>query len=147
MVCNRAHSVPHHNFRILRVRRRRDPKSRRAVIHASKYPFFTESTCSNSCEHRYRRVKCDEARPECKRCVKFGVECDGYPAATGKPRTSRQIRPRDHRSIVPLKAHPVIYAVQPARLFEDEQEGRCFRIYSSISRLHCARSSSEKAMG
>ena len=27
---------------------------------------------------RRRRVKCDERRPGCNRCFKFGVECDGY---------------------------------------------------------------------
>ncbi|KAH8752365.1 hypothetical protein F5882DRAFT_339792, partial [Hyaloscypha sp. PMI_1271] len=27
---------------------------------------------------RLRRVKCDEGKPVCQRCIKFGVECDGY---------------------------------------------------------------------
>lgn len=27
---------------------------------------------------RIRRVKCDEGRPECLRCVKIGLDCDGY---------------------------------------------------------------------
>ncbi|KAG4432316.1 hypothetical protein IFR05_012195 [Cadophora sp. M221] len=78
---------------------------------------------------KYRRVKCDEAKPDCQRCVKFGVECDGYPAPKGPPRISKHLRPREQRSIVPLVRRSVIYSIQPARLFEDEQEGRCFRIY------------------
>src|SRR4051812_6499820 len=27
---------------------------------------------------RIRRVKCDEAKPACMRCVRFGHKCDGY---------------------------------------------------------------------
>ena len=27
---------------------------------------------------RFRHVKCDEAKPYCERCQKFGVKCDGY---------------------------------------------------------------------
>lgn len=27
---------------------------------------------------RIRRIKCDEGKPECARCLKFGVACDGY---------------------------------------------------------------------
>ncbi|GKT48145.1 beauvericin cluster-specific repressor BEA4 [Colletotrichum spaethianum] len=27
---------------------------------------------------RQRRVKCDLARPQCQRCVKYGVQCPGY---------------------------------------------------------------------
>ncbi|KAH7370114.1 hypothetical protein BKA65DRAFT_487693 [Rhexocercosporidium sp. MPI-PUGE-AT-0058] len=80
-----------------------------------------------TCKHR--RVKCDEAKPDCQRCVKFGVECDGYPAPKGPPRISKHLRPRNQRSILPLVTRSAINAIQPARLFEDEQEGRCFRIY------------------
>jgi Fungal Zn(2)-Cys(6) binuclear cluster domain len=27
---------------------------------------------------RFRRVKCDEEKPFCERCLKFGVDCEGY---------------------------------------------------------------------
>jgi len=30
--------------------------------------------------HRIRRVKCDEARPACERCLSTGRTCDGYPS-------------------------------------------------------------------
>ena len=33
---------------------------------------------TNSSKKR-RRVKCDEAKPKCNRCLNVGVECDGYP--------------------------------------------------------------------
>ncbi|PQE23789.1 NFX1-type zinc finger-containing 1 protein [Rutstroemia sp. NJR-2017a BBW] len=32
---------------------------------------------------RKRRIKCDEGRPACKRCIKTGFECDGYPPTAG----------------------------------------------------------------
>ena len=31
--------------------------------------------------HSIRRVKCDEAKPSCRRCVQTGRKCDGYAAA------------------------------------------------------------------
>ncbi|KAK0101731.1 hypothetical protein ONS95_006886 [Cadophora gregata] len=98
-----------------RMRRGRDRKLRRVVTLASKA----------------RRVKCDEAKPWCKRCIKFGVDCDGYPAPKGHPRTAKHLRPRVQAagSIVPSAGRTVIYSMEPVRLFEDEQEGRCFRIY------------------
>lgn len=35
-------------------------------------------TGCNNCKSR--RVKCDETRPQCAKCVKSGRKCDGYPA-------------------------------------------------------------------
>ncbi|KAH7318984.1 hypothetical protein BKA65DRAFT_93544 [Rhexocercosporidium sp. MPI-PUGE-AT-0058] len=35
--------------------------------------------------HRRRKVKCDEAKPGCFRCLKFGTECEGY-----RPKRSEQ---------------------------------------------------------
>lgn len=35
-------------------------------------------TIADNCGYRIRRVKCDEGRPFCARCEKFGVDCDGY---------------------------------------------------------------------
>ncbi|RDW65975.1 hypothetical protein BP6252_09610 [Coleophoma cylindrospora] len=28
--------------------------------------------------HRNRRVKCDEGKPRCQRCIKYGAKCEGY---------------------------------------------------------------------
>ncbi|KAG9256853.1 uncharacterized protein F5Z01DRAFT_672085 [Emericellopsis atlantica] len=36
---------------------------------------------------KIRKVKCDEAKPSCQRCVKTGRVCDGYPVL--RPRASR----------------------------------------------------------
>lgn len=35
-------------------------------------------TCKNS------RVKCDEAKPSCQRCLRLGYRCEGYPTTTAK---------------------------------------------------------------
>ena len=38
-----------------------------------------EGPSINRCLYsRIRRVKCGEEKPECQRCLKFGVKCDGY---------------------------------------------------------------------
>lgn len=48
--------------------------------------------------YRIRRVKCDEARPQCLRCLKFGLECDGFPIIApgyqrAKSKCALKIRP------------------------------------------------------
>ncbi|KAI1457808.1 hypothetical protein F4805DRAFT_166004 [Annulohypoxylon moriforme] len=45
----------------------------------------------NTC--RRRRVKCDEAKPQCYRCIKAGFECLGYERATQWRHTSVAARP------------------------------------------------------
>ncbi|CAJ0546887.1 Ff.00g015140.m01.CDS01 [Fusarium sp. VM40] len=37
----------------------------------------TQTGCKNC---RKRRIKCDETKPACERCVRSGWKCDGYPA-------------------------------------------------------------------
>ncbi|KAB8296672.1 hypothetical protein EYC80_002096 [Monilinia laxa] len=41
-------------------------------------------TGCNNC--KIRRVKCDESRPQCTKCVRSGRHCDGYPAYNPKNR-------------------------------------------------------------
>lgn len=39
---------------------------------------------SSGCfECKRRRVKCDTQRPECEKCIKYGVKCPGYPDRPG----------------------------------------------------------------
>lgn len=48
---------------------------------------------SNNGHRRRRRVKCDEARPECRRCIDTRIQCDGY----GTPsEASNSPKPRQH---------------------------------------------------
>lgn len=47
---------------------------------------------------RKRKVKCDEARPTCGNCVKYGAECPGYHRSLKFVAGKHQIRPRGRRS-------------------------------------------------
>ncbi|KEQ72982.1 hypothetical protein M436DRAFT_64146 [Aureobasidium namibiae CBS 147.97] len=51
-------------------------KAKRRRIAGAKYSKNACGTC------RIRRVKCDEARPDCKNCVSTGRTCDGYVSST-----------------------------------------------------------------
>jgi len=43
---------------------------------------------------KIRKVKCDESRPApCKRCLTYGVKCDGYPVINSKKPEARRIVP------------------------------------------------------
>jgi hypothetical protein len=86
-------------------------------------------TCS---DRRVRRVKCDESKPDCERCIRFGVVCGGYGPLVDVPR--REPRLQTTRSKILLPTLASLQAVPKYRLnggvgFEDELNGRCFRIY------------------
>lgn len=53
----------------------------------------------NTCKQR--RVKCDEAKPECRRCRGLGVRCEGY---TGKP-LKVKFRDENHRFYTLARTH------------------------------------------
>jgi len=42
---------------------------------------------------RIRRVKCDETKPHCIRCTKFGTKCDGYPDIEKKAKSQTRTGP------------------------------------------------------
>jgi hypothetical protein len=76
-------------------------------------------------------VKCDETKPSCNRCAKFGRVCDGYivkkisnPSSKPRPKT---------QPLVPLILAPRTISCPPRvpikLLFSDEQEERFFRIF------------------
>ncbi|KAK0112525.1 hypothetical protein ONS96_001761 [Cadophora gregata f. sp. sojae] len=79
-----------------------------------------------------RRVKCDEAKPHCTRCLKAGLTCDGY-----KQPAKSITRVRQKPIILPKKvAIPrAATAIAPLRRvyagvgFEDPLDGHCFRIF------------------
>ncbi|KAF8857841.1 hypothetical protein BDZ45DRAFT_422747 [Acephala macrosclerotiorum] len=73
---------------------------------------------------KFRKVKCDEKKPECDRCVAFGISCDGYE----KPK--HRFKP----SIQPLlPQHPAHYKLLPAPSgtlqFESELEESYFNLF------------------
>jgi len=83
---------------------------------------------------RTRRVKCDETKPACVRCIKFGIECEGYPPTNKHTvqTTSRALLPKSYAQPAKPGSHILItpiYRLSTAARFVDEQEGRCFRIY------------------
>ncbi|KAE9366939.1 hypothetical protein N431DRAFT_487398 [Stipitochalara longipes BDJ] len=77
---------------------------------------------------KVRRVKCDERKPICKRCVRFGVQCDGYA-------TKPVIKTAVHMGPRPLVPKDVVQAnhlcAQPyaGPDFSCEEEARYFRFY------------------
>ncbi|KAE8453524.1 hypothetical protein EG329_010385 [Mollisiaceae sp. DMI_Dod_QoI] len=75
---------------------------------------------------KIRRVKCDETRPECLRCQKFGRGyCDGYESTRGDPPEKKSILP---------KSISIIHKPSPKRdpviqVFKNQDEFSCFRLY------------------
>ncbi|KUJ17507.1 uncharacterized protein LY89DRAFT_668827 [Mollisia scopiformis] len=80
---------------------------------------------------KVRRVKCDETKPKCQRCIKFGIECDGYrsqPPVRPKRTGAQLILPKKEKLGSP--EHSFIESI--ARLYGgnlDEADGSCFRLY------------------
>ena len=48
----------------------------------------TKKTRSGCVSCKERRVKCDEEKPECKRCIVAGRRCEGYSVSTPSSRAS-----------------------------------------------------------
>jgi hypothetical protein len=60
-------------------------------------------------------VKCDETKPSCQRCTKFGVECDGYLNPT-VPASAK-------KALLPSRSYPLHVSIQPmTALFRDQEE-------------------------
>lgn len=72
---------------------------------------------------KFRRVKCDEGKPICLRCTKFGVECEGYDVQSSiNPPSSRQPRP-----LLPqIKNNTPIQIIQRTAVFQDQSEYQYF---------------------
>jgi hypothetical protein len=79
---------------------------------------------------RHRRVKCDEAKPECRRCTKLGITCEGY-----KPyipvRARKEKRTTQTRQLLPKNDLPQSPNSSPSvkLAFRNEAEERYFRAY------------------
>ncbi|KAI0528306.1 hypothetical protein F5B22DRAFT_30745 [Xylaria bambusicola] len=67
-----------------------------------------------------RRVKCDEGRPECHRCVSTGRSCEGYGIWGGGRCTAKAITPRAHTDTVQYALSSLFGELSP------EQES-CFQ--------------------
>lgn len=75
-------------------------------------------------DHRFRKVKCDEKKPECDRCITFGIGCDGYEKP--KPKFKQSNKPL-------LPSYPTHYKLLPAPpgtlQFENDMEECYFNIF------------------
>ncbi|KAN0095463.1 hypothetical protein V8E51_016174 [Hyaloscypha variabilis] len=52
---------------------------------------------------KIRRVKCDETKPSCMRCIKFGATCDGYGS-----RNPPQLTASSSRVLIPKTRFPLV---------------------------------------
>jgi hypothetical protein len=69
---------------------------------------------------RIRRVKCDETKPECERCVKGRFKCDGYSGRANRPASQL----KSSRALAPLKP---LSRMPTLQLFKSEPEYRQFQ--------------------
>lgn len=96
---------------------------------------------------KIRRVKCDETKPSCLRCVRFGHQCDGYsnktPLKPTSSKPSRTLVPKspsgsdspgaDSSGFRPYHSYPVAQlciAPKPS-LFENQHEYQAFQSFCS----------------
>ncbi|KAE9367259.1 hypothetical protein N431DRAFT_495543 [Stipitochalara longipes BDJ] len=79
---------------------------------------------------KIRRVKCDEGKPTCERCRKFGVKCDGYGTELSNKRST------PHPIVPNLKPdfQPILW--EPAStLFKSEKDYRYFQSFCEKTAL------------
>lgn len=70
--------------------------------------------------YRYRRVKCDEAKPACHRCLSTGRKCDGYPTEPVNARLGAHANTQERlqrQPDVPYAPPDVHYTRQGIELF------------------------------
>jgi hypothetical protein len=77
----------------------RGPIHRGALLLLMSYPELTIFLTP-----RIRRVKCDEARPQCNKCVRAGRKCDGYPAPRRSGDSTIAIAPKPDAPTTPVFA-------------------------------------------
>jgi len=83
--------------------------------------------------YRIRHVKCDERRPSCLRCEKFGICCDGYEVLTSLPAL------QERRSVELLPWNPMgllILTPSTTGKFESQEEYEYFLHYRSETSLN-----------
>ncbi|PVH77584.1 hypothetical protein DL98DRAFT_463570 [Cadophora sp. DSE1049] len=74
---------------------------------------------------KFRKVKCDEIKPECTRCKSFGIKCDGYEQP--KPKAALP----NHRVRLPASASRLLPAPSSTMKFESEMEQRHFQFFQT----------------
>ncbi|KAE9375780.1 hypothetical protein N431DRAFT_207276 [Stipitochalara longipes BDJ] len=78
-----------------------------------------------------RRIKCDEAKPACKRCIDSGVACSGYfsaPAADAQP----QLTKTKKLPLIPRVAERLTATCPPSQLAgSSDDDKRSFKFFCS----------------
>ena len=84
---------------------------------------------------RSRRIKCDEDKPRCKKCLKSGRPCE-YPSPQpkrkkggGSDASKRALVPKDSNSDLLLRNRPTILTAPSEPKFQTQQEYRCFQTF------------------
>lgn len=89
-----------------------------------RYHNKTRSGCATC---RTRRVKCDETKPQCLRCQRFGVVCDGYPSS--KPEKTDQVQVLT--STADEGSSSLSWAIPSKLIFETDAERMYFMRYQT----------------
>jgi hypothetical protein len=78
-------------------------------------------------------VKCDETKPECLRCQKFGRTCDGY--AEPPPPGQEPSRPRRRYAVVPIQPRiaPAALSGPTISIHRTDEESRYFDVFVELS--------------
>ena len=86
-------------------------------------------------------MKCDEGKPHCERCLKFGVKCLGYDEGP-KPKPIRQLLPRNTRSPSPKQdfggeasGHTLFSEPSINLPYENDLEREYFRHFQTCTAL------------
>ncbi|KAK3191592.1 hypothetical protein K4F52_002407 [Lecanicillium sp. MT-2017a] len=77
---------------------------------------------------RSRRVKCDEAKPECQRCITGGFTCKGYPLIQKAPVTT--FWAGVSTSSAPAEVTPTPGALQLSHFFRTQVVSTCYDEFS-----------------
>jgi hypothetical protein len=103
--------------------RARAPRVRTGCITCKYVLLCSEfGTSTNLRPLRIRHLKCDEAKPECKRCLGFGFKCDGY---VNKPKlTWKFVKPKLSPAASPLGS-PLPTGIR----FQNEKDFQYFRLF------------------
>ncbi|TVY39574.1 Transcriptional regulatory protein [Lachnellula occidentalis] len=91
-------------------------------VRASKKARASRPKVKSGCiTCKVRRVKCDETKPHCVRCQKFGIGCDGYVTEPQQSQGLLQLRPRI----------PSVGPYTPSvSIHETEEESRYFHVFA-----------------
>ena len=104
------------------------PRILEAADRKRAYKPKTRSGCKTC---KIRRVKCDEAKPYCDRCLKYGYQCDGFDRNPHQQLVSN--RPLAPCLVEGLKSAPILLSplVAPGLSLQSQAEYQYFRTFQT----------------